>query len=352
MVTEFTKNLLDWNQDKNTRVMPWKGESDPYRIWLSEIILQQTRVQQGLAYYNRFITVFPTITDLANAPEQEIFKYWEGLGYYSRCRNLISTARKIAFEHDGHFPSTYETILELPGVGPYTAAAIASFAFQLPHAVVDGNVERVLARYFGLNTPTGSAAAKKLFKELAGNLLDKSSPGLFNQAIMDFGATICKPQNPLCDECVQAADCLAFQNGWTRTLPVKLAAPVRKRRWFTYFIIDAGNNETWIRRRIEKDIWRDLYEFVLLESGQFIPQEDLASSSFLQGQFGNQPFQINYTSPPFKQTLTHQLITGSFVHLSPVPGEIEGYHRVARSALKQFPFPRVIANYLNSLPDF
>src|ERR1700682_6066119 len=163
MQIDFTKKLLEWKRQQNKRSLPWKGESDPYRIWLSEIILQQTRVEQGLAYYKKFIAGFPTITALANGTEKEIFKYWEGLGYYNRCRNLIATAKKIAFEYKGNFPSTYSEILALPGIGPYTASAIASFAFDLPYAVVDGNVERVLSRYFGISTPAGSAAGKKLY---------------------------------------------------------------------------------------------------------------------------------------------------------------------------------------------
>lgn len=212
--------------------MPWKGETDPYRIWLSEIILQQTRVGQGTAYYERFISRFPTILDLANASEKEVFKYWEGLGYYSRCRNLIATANRIMTIYNGHFPSNYAQILDLPGIGPYTAAAISSFAFGLPYAVVDGNVERVLARFFGISAPVGSAAGKKLYTSLAGDLLDKKTPGIYNQAIMDFGATICKPQNPLCHHCVQAKGCEAFNQGWVSQLPVRAVASVRKKGGF------------------------------------------------------------------------------------------------------------------------
>src|SRR5450432_4373516 len=197
MQIDFTKKLLAWNRNQNKRPMPWKGETNPYRVWLSEIILQQTRVEQGTAYYEKFVAGFPTILDLAKASEKEIFKYWEGLGYYGRCRNLIATAKKIASEYDGRFPSSYAQILLLPGIGPYTAAAIASFAFGLPHAVVDGNVQRVLARYFRMSTPAGSAAGKKLFTDIAGRLLDRKDPAVYNQAIMDFGATICKPKNPL-----------------------------------------------------------------------------------------------------------------------------------------------------------
>jgi A/G-specific adenine glycosylase len=208
--TFFTQQLLKWDKKQNSRAMPWKGEKDPYKIWLSEIILQQTRVEQGLGYYNRFIAEFPTIHDLAKAPETKVFKLWEGLGYYTRCKNIIITARYISSELKGKFPVTYNDILKLKGVGPYTAAAIASFAFNLPHAVVDGNVFRVLARYFGIDTPIDSITGKKNFTVLANELIDKKIPGKYNQALMDFGAVLCKPQQPLCDTCPLKPNCSAY----------------------------------------------------------------------------------------------------------------------------------------------
>jgi A/G-specific adenine glycosylase len=350
MQIDFTKQLLMWNRDQNRRSMPWKGEKDPYKIWLSEIILQQTRVEQGLAYYQNFIARFPDVSDLANAPEKEIFKYWEGLGYYSRCRNLIATAKKIVFELNGEFPSIYTEILALPGVGPYTASAIASFAFGLPHAVVDGNVERVLSRYFGISSPMGTAAGKKLYSSLANNLLEKKNPGSYNQAIMDFGATVCKPQNPLCDTCVMAKNCQAFQHGWVSKLPVKPAASPRKKRWLYYFIVDAGKDKVWIRERKGNDIWQNLYEFVLWETGKIIPQNKLQQTAFFRKQFGKQDFAIGHISPAFNQTLTHQLITGHFVHLKLKGPAIkpDGYQSVSRSQLKDFPFPKLIADYIRN----
>src|SRR5450432_3260301 len=198
MNPDFTKKLLKWNLGSNTRTMPWKGEKDPYKIWLSEIILQQTRVEQGLGYYQKFIKAFPTVQQLAKAPQEKVFKLWEGLGYYTRCKNLIASALFISKDRKGKFPTDYESILGLKGVGPYTAAAIASFAYNLPHAVIDGNVFRVLSRYFGISTPIDSPDGKKLYALLANELLDKQEPGLYNQAIMDLGAVICKPQQPLC----------------------------------------------------------------------------------------------------------------------------------------------------------
>src|SRR6202012_1293228 len=265
---DFTKILLKWHKGENSRKMPWKGEKDPYRIWLSEVILQQTRVEQGWAYYENFLTAFPTVHDLAIAPEQKVFKLWEGLGYYNRCRNLIATAKKIDSDYRGIFPSTYDEILALKGIGPYTAAAIASFAFNLPHAVVDGNVTRVLSRYFGITTPIDTTAGKKLYAELADSLLDKDQPDVYNQAIMDFGATVCLPRNPLCTTCVQNIDCQAWLHGWTGRLPVKEKSIQKKQRWFYYFIIEVGDDKVYIHQRTGKDIWEDLFEFVLREKDE------------------------------------------------------------------------------------
>ncbi len=331
--------------------MPWKGESDPYKIWLSEIILQQTRVEQGTVYYRKFISIFPSVTDLANATEKEIFKLWEGLGYYSRCRNLIATAKKITSVHDGRFPSSYQEILSLPGVGPYTAAAIASFAFSLPYAVVDGNVERVISRYFGIEIPIGSAEGKKKYNKIAADLLDKKKPAVYNQTIMDFGATICKPQNPLCSTCVQSKKCYAFQNGLTNKLPLRKTAIQRKKRWLYYFIVDAGKDKIWIRERVEKDIWQNLYEFVLWETGKKIPQHKILHSSFYQNNFGRQGLEIKYISPTCTQTLTHQSIMGQFVHLNKAIPEIDGYQAVSRKRLSEFPFPKIITEYIKISSD-
>jgi A/G-specific adenine glycosylase len=350
MKIDFTKKLLVWNRKLNKRPMPWKGETNPYRIWLSEIILQQTRVEQGTAYYEKFISAFPTVQKLAKAPDQEIFKYWEGLGYYNRCRNLIATAKIISNDYKGHFPSSYDKILALPGVGTYTAAAIASFAFGLPYPVVDGNVERILARYFGISAAVGSAAVKLLYYSVAESLLDKKNPGVYNQAIMDFGATICKPQNPLCSECVQSKNCQAFQQGWINQLPLKSSRAVRKKRVLYYFIVTAGKDKIWIRKRSDKDIWQNLYEFILWETGKIIPQAQIIRSSFFKKHFGNRGLLIQHISPSFNQILTHQSITGRFVHISKQLPNLEGYQSVQRQSLKEYPFPKLIADYIKNLP--
>src|ERR1700722_8365410 len=263
--SNFTTTLLKWHSTRNFREMPWKGEKEPYRIWLSEVILQQTRVDQGWAYYEKFITTFPTIHDLAIAPEQKVFKLWEGLGYYTRCRNLIATAKIIATDYNGQFPSSYDKILALKGIGPYTAAAIASFAFNLPYAVVDGNVTRVLARFFGISTAIDTTSGKKQFTELADAMLDPRQAGIYNQAIMDFGATVCTPRNPQCASCVQQQGCVAWQKGMTEQLPVKSKTVRKKQRCFYYLIVETPGDNVYIRRRSGKDIWEGLYEFILYE---------------------------------------------------------------------------------------
>ena len=222
----FTQILLNWHENENDRTMPWKGEKNPYKIWLSEIILQQTRVDQGMNYYLEFINKYPTVTDLALANDDDVFKLWEGLGYYSRCKNMLISARQIVNEYNGVFPADYDSILKLKGVGPYTAAAIASFAYDLPHAVLDGNVFRVLARYFGISTPIDGSEGKVYFAQLAKQLLHEGASASYNQAIMDFGATICTPKLPLCSVCVFNQQCEAFFNKKVQELPVK----AKKRR--------------------------------------------------------------------------------------------------------------------------
>ncbi len=346
MKPDFTRNLLHWNKKKNTRAMPWKGEKDPYKIWLSEIILQQTRVEQGLAYYEKFIREFPTVHDLANADEKKVFKLWEGLGYYTRCKNLIATAKKISVEFKGKFPSTYNEIKELKGIGPYTAAAISSFAFNEPQAVVDGNVQRVIARYFGITTPIDTTSGKKLYQELAQALLDEKQPGIYNQAIMDFGAVVCKPQNPLCHECVQQPDCEAFRHDQVKMLPVKEKSLVKKDRWLYYFIIEF-EGKVFIRLRTGKDIWENLHEFVLFESPGPV-EENFHELGFLQTLLKGQSFTVEHISKVYRQQLTHQNIHGQFITLTvnqPVPA-LSDFSLVERKRLKEYAFPRLINTYL------
>ncbi len=349
----FAKKLLQWDEKHNTRSMPWKGEKDPYKIWLSEVILQQTRVEQGWAYYEKFIKTFPTVHDLAKATQKKVFKLWEGLGYYNRCKNLMETAKKISVDYQGKFPSSYEEIRSLKGIGPYTAAAIASFAFNLPYAVVDGNVERVLARYFGEETPVDTSQGKKFYTGLAASLLDEKQAGRYNQAIMDFGAVICKPQNPLCTQCVQRKKCQSYQNDEVALLPVKKKSPAKKNRWFCYFIIEV-NEQVYIRLRKGKDIWQNLYEFVLLETNQLPHERDIINAEFVKEAFGGQKIIVKNISQFYKQQLTHQTIHGQFIIIrtdAPVP-VLKEYILVKKKNIRQYPFPKFIAAYLQQNPAF
>lgn len=309
----FRKSLLNWHSG-HRRPMPWKGERDPYRIWLSEIILQQTRVGQGLPYYEKFAAAYPTVRDLADASADEVLKAWEGLGYYSRARNLHSTAKYIAQELKGTFPDTYEGIRALKGVGDYTAAAIASFAYGLPFAVLDGNVYRVLARFFGIDTPTDTPAGKKAFSALAGEALDSQRPGAYNQAIMDFGAAQCIPRQPACGNCPLRDRCRAFLNGQTGELPAKAKSAGKKDRFFVYGVF-YSRDQVWVRQRMEKDIWQGLYEFPLLEL-PLLPADTTPLPKQLLEHFfpGHSPdgIRLRSISKPYRQTLSHRVVTAVF----------------------------------------
>ncbi|HVZ58019.1 MAG TPA: A/G-specific adenine glycosylase [Chitinophagaceae bacterium] len=346
---EFTRRLVRWNQEQNDRAMPWKGERDPYRIWLSEIILQQTRVQQGWAYYQAFLRAFPDVRSLASAPDQAVFKLWEGLGYYTRCRNLIASARHIAFERDGRFPDTYAAIRALPGVGPYTAAAIASFAFNLPHAVVDGNVQRVLARVFGIREPADTASGKRLFNQWAQDLLDPVRPGAYNQAIMDFGATVCKPLAPACPTCPLRLHCVARRLDQVRELPVKRKVSAPRRRWIYYLVLEHGDR-VWIRQRGAGDIWQGLFEFLPVETDREVSAEEVLSLARVRGLLPKGAAETPVWSPRITQQLSHQQITGRFlrVRFSRKPAKPGPGQWVSRDQLIHFPFPVFIRSYLKS----
>jgi len=261
----FSKKHILWYLE-HKRDLPWRTTKEPYNIWLSEIILQQTRVAQGLPYYNAFIAEFPTIKTLANAPEEKVLKLWQGLGYYSRARNLHFTAKYISEELRGIFPASYNELLKLKGIGDYTASAIASICFNEPAAVVDGNVYRVLSRYFGIVTPINSTQGIKEFKALAQELLDISQPGIYNQAIMEFGARYCKPQNPDCISCIFNDKCVAFQKKMVSELPVKLKKLKVKKAYFNYLVLLSEDNKTILQQRTQKGIWKQLYEFPLIET--------------------------------------------------------------------------------------
>lgn len=335
---------------ENDRQMPWKGEKDPYKIWLSEIILQQTRVEQGLRYFQNFIKTFPDVHKLAKASDERVFKLWEGLGYYSRCRNLIATARYISKALKGQFPVSYEKIKELKGVGPYTAAAISSFAYNLPYAVVDGNVFRVLARVFGIHKPIDSAEGKKYFSLLAEAVLDKKQPGLHNQAIMDFGAVVCKPAKPLCTTCAFRKYCFALNNNMVAVLPVKEKKVTIKQRWF-YYIVMEYKNELVITQRTEKDIWKNLYEFPLIEANKELSEKNILKQLSITKWQWNEDYEMKSISSLFRQQLSHQLITGRFISIA-LKRKVkfqQDWKWVTKNRLKDFAFPQFINQYLKQV---
>lgn len=343
----FTNDLLLWHLKENKRQMPWKGEKNPYKIWLSEIILQQTRVEQGWQYYQKFVKNYPTILMLANAKEDEVYKLWEGLGYYSRCRNLIATAKYIAFECDGVFPEKYEDIVKLKGVGPYTAAAIASFAFNAAYAVVDGNVTRVLARYFGITKAIDSTEGKKIFAALAQDLLDKTKPALYNQAIMDFGATVCKPLQPLCTGCLLQTNCKALAKDKVKEWPVKEKKILKTQRRF-YFIIAEYKAAIYITKRSAKDIWHNLHQFILIETNSKVPVSVLLTSREFINIF-KEKYTVLDISDFYKQQLTHQSIDGCFIHLKLQKKlDIKGYSLLSKKTVAQLAFPKFINSYLHN----
>lgn len=331
---------------QNKRDLPWRNTTNPYHIWLSEIMLQQTRVAQGLPYFLSFTEAFPTVFDLANADEEKVLKLWQGLGYYSRARNLHKTAQYIATELNGIFPSTYEGLLQLKGVGEYTAAAIASFSYNEAVPVVDGNVFRVLSRYFDIETDIAQASAKKEFTALAYELMPKDTPALFNQAIMEFGALQCVPKNPDCSSCVFNASCAALQKRKVEQLPVKLKKTKVKNRYFNYIVLLDEEDKTLIQKRTAKGIWHNLYEFPLIET---VAEEDFefVSKAISEATYFDNPIvsmrACNDESMVHK--LSHQHLYIKFWEVK-VKGKV--VNGITKENLKQYPFPIVIHNFIES----
>ena len=346
---KFKLQDLKWNQKENHRPMPWKGEKDPYKIWLSEIILQQTRVEQGWAYYEKFLKNFPTIFQLAAAKDEKVFKLWEGLGYYNRCKNLLFTARHIVKEYKGKFPNTYDSLLSLKGVGPYTASAIASFAYNLPHAVVDGNVFRVFSRFYGIATATDTKEGIEIFNKIAADNLSKKQAGIYNQALMDFGATVCKPMAALCPSCVMQKKCAAFTQNQVNLLPVKLNTIQKKNRFFDFFIFKQGEHYL-IQKRGLGDIWSNLYQFYLIENEKAATIDKKYIQKFIL-----EPLAISrenmitlLSSSVYKQTLTHQQIEARFilVTLDKKPALFAKALWVKKEGFKKYPFPKIVNDFL------
>ncbi|WP_455586827.1 A/G-specific adenine glycosylase [Bacteroides sp.] len=342
-MSNFSEILINWYHE-HKRELPWRESSDPYLIWISEIILQQTRVVQGYDYFIRFIGRFPDVKTLAEADEDEVMKYWQGLGYYSRARNLHSAARSM----NGVFPKTYSEVLALKGVGEYTAAAICSFAYNMPYAVVDGNVYRVLSRYLGIEIPIDSTEGKRLFASLADELLDKSQPAVYNQAIMDFGAIQCTPQAPACLFCPLADSCSALSKGKVMQLPVKQHKTKTTDRYLNYIYVRAGAY-TFIHKRTGNDIWRNLFELPLIETAESVTEEVFFSLPEFTKMFveGEVPV-VRLVCRNVKHVLSHRVLYANFYEVT-LPEETKSfssYLKVKTEELEQYAVPKLIHAFL------
>lgn len=336
---DFTHQLLNWYK-KHKRSLPWRSTTNPYYIWLSEIILQQTRIEQGLPYYEAFTTKFPTLKDLATADEDAVLKLWQGLGYYSRARNLHFTAQYIYNELNGVFPKSYAEIIKLKGIGPYTAAAIASFAYKEPVAVVDGNVFRVLSRFFGIYDDIAVTKTRAVFQNLANELISTKHPDLFNHAIMDFGATVCLPANPKCNNCIFNENCFAFLKNEVAQLPVKNKKISVKNRYLNYLIL-RNNNEIVIQQRTEKDIWQQLFELPLIETstdneeGFFLHLSNLYPNNSIK----------KVTANTIKHKLSHQQLHINFYEIN-ISKFTSNQQTSAIRDLHNYAYPIVMWNFL------
>ncbi|MCZ8229536.1 A/G-specific adenine glycosylase [Flavobacterium sp.] len=344
----FYNSLIQWYL-QSKRDLPWRNTTNPYPIWLSEIILQQTRVAQGMPYFYAYLENFPTIYDLAQSDEQKVLKLWQGLGYYSRARNLHQTAQYIVNELDGVFPNSYAGLLELKGVGEYTAAAIASFAYNEPVPVVDGNVFRVLSRYFGIESDISLGKTKKEFTALAAELLPKEQPALFNQAIMEFGALQCVPKSPNCGDCIFNTSCVALQKGKVHELPVKSKKLKVSHRYFNYIVVTDKNGNTKIQQRTDKGIWYNLYEFPLIETKKEEGFETIAPLIQENVSFGSSVVSIQEVNPiSIVHKLSHQHLYVKFWKVTLDDALVDG---VTSEQLKTFPFPIVIHNFIEQYAD-
>ena len=345
----FIAEVIAW-YNINKRDLPWRHTKDPYIIWLSEVILQQTRVDQGLPYFNRFAEKYPHVSNFAAATEDEILTMWQGLGYYSRGRNMHRTAQMVMEEHAGYFPKKYDQLIKLKGIGEYTAAAISSFSADEAKAVVDGNVFRVLARYFGIEEPINSPGAKRLFTTIANEVIDQQNPALSNQALMEFGSLLCRPKNPLCEICPVQLNCEAFKNNLVNVLPKKTKKLPSKNRYFNYFVV-FKNDELLMKKRGPKDIWQNLYELPLLETKSFQSAEEIISSDESLNLIGT--VKINKVHGPVKHVLSHQKIHAQFIFLENVnENKIEkntDWFFTKISDLDQLAQPQLIFSFLKKV---
>jgi A/G-specific adenine glycosylase len=341
---DFRKELINWYSN-HKRELPWRNTENPYYIWLSEIILQQTQVNQGLPYYKAFVKQYPSVFDLANASEEAVLKLWQGLGYYSRARNLHTTAKHIALNCNGIFPDNYKDLLKLKGVGDYTASAIASIAFNEIAAVVDGNVYRVLSRYFGIDTPINSTSGIKDFKTLATSLIDQHQPGTYNQAIMEFGARQCKPKNPDCYICPLKDSCVALQKNLVATLPVKLKKTKITTKYFNYLVCVDNDKNILFEKRDKKGIWQNLYQFPLVESDKSLNSDEFHLLDLKHTVLNTADYDYAlYNDADKIHKLSHQHLFTKFwiVELAKLPEEA-----IPITHLKKYPAPVLISDFIN-----
>jgi A/G-specific adenine glycosylase len=352
MSNDFGIRIINW-YDKNKRYLPWRNTSDPYKIWLSEIILQQTRVNQGMEYYLNFVKRYPDIFSLERASQDEIYKMWQGLGYYNRADNLMAAAKTIVNDFHGIFPEKPEELIRIKGIGPYTAAAIASIAFNYPRAVVDGNVFRVLSRIFGITTPINTHSGKKIFEALAGELLTKNQAGTFNQAIMEFGALYCKPKNPDCPHCIFFTDCIAARQNRVEQFPVKKNKVKIRNRYFYYLFIRQNSGQgisCLLKRRDKKDIWKNLYDFPMLESTRKLNPAEIIENPMAKALFGKQKFNIEAISDEYRHQLTHQKIHAVFIKIIVNKNTEQLPEKslllVDENEIINYPVPRLLERYL------
>jgi A/G-specific adenine glycosylase len=349
----FRHFIIQW-YERSKRDLPWRQTSDPYRIWLSEVILQQTRVDQGLEYYQRFIERFPDVDALAMAQEEEVMKLWQGLGYYTRARNLHQAARSIVHDHGAVFPVNYDDIRRLKGVGDYSAGAIASIAYNQPHPVIDGNVLRVVARYQGITEPVNTANGKKQVRAFLEQQLDPGQPGIFNQAVMELGALVCKPARPLCEQCPLSEECAAFTKGLTSELPIIKKTVRIAKRYFHYLVIYSRKNRdlsVWIRKREGNDIWKNLYDFPMIETEDVTSEEQLMKLGNWKNLSGKYHLTIEQSISFPKYLLSHRELITRFLIIRSDEYFSKDFKQIQLSDIHNYPVPRLIENFLKKVAE-
>lgn len=350
---KISAKIIQWYQS-NARDLPWRTTFDPYLIWMSEVILQQTQVRQGLNYYHRFVEKYPRVELLAAAPPDEVLKLWQGLGYYSRARNMHAAAQTIVEKHNGRFPDKYNDILNLKGVGEYTAAAIASFAYGLPYPAIDGNMQRVVSRVFGVKTAVDTAKGKKEIKAIAQQMIKNQNPAEFNQALMEFGSLQCSAKQPACTTCPIQANCAALAENMVGELPLKSKKTKQRNRYFNYLLIELDNAIVMQQRR-KKDIWQNLYELPLIETPEAVEPEMLIETKMWKQIFGSVPLNIKGVSENYLHQLSHQKLHTRFYHIEPLGENIENriikspFIKVKSEKIATFAVPKLIERYFKEI---